>query len=176
MSDTNKHFVVFSLDGRYFALPLEIVERIARAVAITPLSHASDIVIGVINLQGRVIPVMNIRKRFSLPDKEVSADNHFIIGKTRELSVALLVDTVYDIIEVPEEEFVKNKDIVSDMLYVTGVVKQSENMILVHDLDALLSDEAYKKVESALKTFMNKTTSKPKSKPKPKDKPSQRKK
>lgn len=164
MSET-KHFVVFSLDGRYFALPLEIVERITRAVAITPFSHPSEIVMGAINLQGRVIPVMNIRKRFSLSDTEVNAENHFIIGRTRELSVALLVDTVYDIIEIPMEKFVKQDDIVSSMPYVSGVIKQTENMILVHDLDTLLSDEEFHKVQSALKSFLDDETSKKPSKP-----------
>jgi purine-binding chemotaxis protein CheW len=63
--------VVFTLDARRYAVPLSTVERIIRAVEITPLPQAPEIVLGVINVQGRIIPVVNTRKRFRLPECDI---------------------------------------------------------------------------------------------------------
>jgi chemotaxis signal transduction protein len=59
--------VVFTLDEQRYALHLDAVKRIVRAVEVTPLPKAPQIVLGVVNVQGKVIPVMNLRSRFSLP-------------------------------------------------------------------------------------------------------------
>ena len=56
--------VVFALDEPRYALPLSAVERVVRAVEITPLPKAPEIVLGVINMQGQVVPAVDIRKRF----------------------------------------------------------------------------------------------------------------
>ncbi|MBN1781630.1 purine-binding chemotaxis protein CheW [bacterium] len=148
--DENRHCVVFSLDDRYFALQLSSVERIARAVAVTPLPHAPDIVLGVINIQGRVLPVVNIRKRFGLSETPIHADQHFIVGKTDKTPVAILVDNVHDIIEISENHFVKHDDIISHIPYLSGVLKQDDNMVLVHDLEKLLSADEVHEIHTAI--------------------------
>jgi purine-binding chemotaxis protein CheW len=149
MNET-RHCVVFSLDDQYFALPLSSVERIVRAVSVTPLPKTSEIVLGIINLHGRILPVINIRRRFSLPDTEIDANHHFIIGKTSEVSVAILVDNVMDIVEISEDQFVQNKEILSNLPYISGVLKQEEQMILVHDIEKLLSLNEVKAIQSAI--------------------------
>ena len=152
MSKT-RHCVVFSLDERLFALPLSIVERVTRVVAVTPLPKASDIVLGVINLQGRVIPVVNIRKRFSFNEKDLNMEQHFIIGRTNDKDIAILVDNVLDIIEVPGDTFVNQNEITSNMPYISGVIKQDEEMVLVHDLDTLLSLDEINEVEEVIESM-----------------------
>lgn len=64
--------VGLTLDGQRYALSLAQVERVIRAVEITPLPQAPEIITGVINVRGRVIPVVDIRKRFRLPVRESS--------------------------------------------------------------------------------------------------------
>ncbi|MBN2103861.1 purine-binding chemotaxis protein CheW [bacterium] len=159
MNET-RHCVVFSLDERLFALPLSIVERITRAVAITPLPKSSEVILGVINLQGRVIPVVNIRKRFSFDEKGLNTEQHFIIGKANEKDVAILVDNVLDIIEVSKDKLVNQEEITSNMPYISGVIKQDEEMVLVHDLDTLLSLDEIQKVEDVIKSMDNDSKSK----------------
>lgn len=61
--------VVFRLDERRYALPLSVVERVIRAVEVTPLPKAPPIVLGAIDVQGRVVPVLNVRRRFLMPDR-----------------------------------------------------------------------------------------------------------
>ncbi len=169
MSET-KHCVVFSLDNRFFALPLTEVERIARAAAITPLPSAVDHLLGVINLQGRILPVVDIRKRFSLEGKEISTEDHFIVGKSHDKPIAILVDNVHDIIEVPEENFISRKTIISELPYISGVIKQNEKMILVHELESLLSPDEIENIEKIITELESSkpVKQKPKSGPKPK--------
>jgi hypothetical protein len=77
-----RSIVVFNLDEQQYALHLAAVERIVRVAEITPVPKAPAIVLGVINVQGQVIPVINIRKRFRLPDREMSLSDHLIIART----------------------------------------------------------------------------------------------
>ena len=74
------HYVVFTLDGLFYAVSLSAVSRVIRAVEITPLPKAPPIVLGVINLGGRIIPVVNIRKRFLLPERELELTDQLIVA------------------------------------------------------------------------------------------------
>jgi len=152
MSDVD-HFVVFTLDDRQFALRLDIVERITRAVEITPLPQAPPIVLGVVNVQGRILPVIDMRQRFNLKKKQINIEDHFIIGRTSKRNVAILVDTVVDIIESGKEEVIEQDSILPNIDYFEGVVKQTGKMLLIHDLDKVLLLEEEKKLEKAIKAF-----------------------
>lgn len=131
--------VVFNLDKQRYAIHLSAVERDVRIVEITPLPEAPEIVLGVINVQGRVIPVVNIRRRFSLPEREIDLSDHLIIVHTPRRIVAIVADAVYGIVELPEEEVILAEKILPRMGYVEGVVKLEDGMILIHDLDRFLS-------------------------------------
>lgn len=143
--------VVFSLDEQRYALLLSNVERIVRAVEITPLPKAPEIVLGVINVRGEIIPVVNIRKRFRLPEREIALSDHLIIAKTSRRAVALLADRVGQVLEVPENKIISAKKILPAMDYVEGVVKLEDGLILIHDLEKFLSLEEERALERAMK-------------------------
>lgn len=63
--------VTFDLDDHHYALPLTAVERVIRAIEITPLPKAPLIVRGIVNVEGRIVPVVSVRKRFRLPNREI---------------------------------------------------------------------------------------------------------
>lgn len=121
--------VVFSIDERRCALPLATVDRIVRVVEVTPLPKAPEIVLGIINVQGRIIPVINVRKRFLLPEREMNLSDQLIIAHTSKRNIALLVETVSGVIEYPENEMVAPDEIISDIKYVKGIIKQNDGMI-----------------------------------------------
>src|SRR3981081_3669364 len=91
--------VVFRLDARRYALPLSAVERIVPAVEVTPLPKAPAIVLGVIDVEGRVLPMLNIRRRFGLPDKEIAPTGQFLIARTAQRAVVLVIDEAQGVIE-----------------------------------------------------------------------------
>jgi len=142
--------VAFAIERQRYALYLSAVEQIVRAVEITSLPKAPEIVAGVINLHGRVIPVLNIRRRFRLPEREISSSDQFIIARTSKRTVALCADDVSGVIECPEQEVESSREILPHMEYVEGVVKLDDGIVLIHDLDTFLSLEEEKKLDKAV--------------------------
>ena len=97
-------FVIFALDEQHYALRLLAVDQIVRVVEIAPLPQAPEIVLGVINIQGGIIPVFHIRKRFHLPEREINLSDHLIIACTVKRLVALVADTVIGVATRTDEE------------------------------------------------------------------------
>lgn len=149
MKQSNQ-YVVFTLDGQRYALYLSTVERIIRVVEITPLPKAPEIVLGIINIGGQIIPAVNIRKRFRLPERELNLSDVLIITQTPRRTVALMADDVSGVIEGPEQDITEAKEILPRMEYVKGVVKLKDGMILINDLDKFLSLEEEKALDDAM--------------------------
>ena len=134
-----RKLVTFSLDDRKFALYVSAVQRIIRVVEVTPLPKAPEIVAGIINLQGTLIPVFDIRMRFRLPPREVRLDDQMIIANTTKRIVVLIVDSVDDVIEIPGERIIAAEQILPELEYLEGVMKTEGGMVLIHDLEKFLS-------------------------------------
>jgi len=147
---TSTHLVSLTLAEQRYALPLSQVERVLRALEITPLPKAPEIILGVINVRGKVIPVVDVRKRFHLPERRISPSDQIIISHTSRRRVALIVDEVNGVIEPPESFVIDAGNILPHMEYVEGVVKLKDGMILIHDLDRFLSLEEESNLTKAL--------------------------
>ncbi len=143
--------VVFTLDNQRFALLLSTVERAIRIIEIVHLPKAPDIVMGVINLHGMIIPVVNIRNRFRLPQREINLNDQLIISNTKKRHLAILVNSVLGVFEFPEKKIVSADKILPDIEYVEGVAKLEEGIILIHDIDKFLSLEEEKAIDEAVK-------------------------
>lgn len=140
----------FKLDNWHCALPMSIVEKAYRAVAITPLPKAPDIVLGIIDLHGTILPVFNVRKRFHLLEKKLKPSDHLIIAHTHKRRIALVVDSIVGVIESTEDEITSSDAILPGLDYLEGVVKSRSGMILVHDLARFLSLEEDIQLDQAL--------------------------
>ncbi len=145
--------VIFILDGQKFALHLSSVERVVPIVEITQLPKAPEIVMGIINLRGQIIPVVNIRKRFQLPIRETNLADKLVIAQTSRRAIAILVDAVHGVIEYPEQNIITAEDILSNMEYIGGVVKSIDGMVLIHDIDKFLSLDEEEALNKAFTIF-----------------------
>jgi purine-binding chemotaxis protein CheW len=135
--------LVFRLDSQRYALPLPAVEHVVRAVEITPLPRAPAIVLGVIEVEGRVLPVLNVRRRFGLAEREIGPADHFVIAKTARRTVVLMVDEALNVIERPSAQVVATTEIVPGAGQIQGIIQLEDGLVLIHDLEAFLSlDEA----------------------------------
>jgi purine-binding chemotaxis protein CheW len=143
---------VFTLGDQRYALPLSTVERVVRVVEVTPLPQAPDIVLGVVNVQGRVIPVVNPRRRFRLPERGIALTDQLVIAHTTRRPVALVVDAVTGVLEYSGREAVGARDIVPGMEYVEGVVKLADGLVLIHDLDRFLSLDEVTALDRAIES------------------------
>jgi len=142
--------VLFALDELRYALYLSAVERVVRAVEITPLPEAPEIVLGVVNWQGRIIPVVDIRKRFSLPVREMDLDDRFIIARAAGRLVALAADSVTGIRGLTEQESASAAQAAPFAENLKGVAKVDGDLVLIYDLDRFLSLDEEKKLDAAL--------------------------
>ena len=137
----SSQLVVFVLDGQRYALPLPAVERVVRAVEVTVLPEAPPIVTGVINIQGRVVPVVDLRKRFHLPERAVDPEDHFIVARSSTGVVALPVDEAEGLVRDLSGERVAAAEIVPDLNYVDQVFLIGPEMVFVLAIDTVLTDE-----------------------------------
>src|ERR1043165_273165 len=99
MTASEEPLVAFTLDGQHYALRLASVERLVRMVEVIPLPKAPSIVMGVINVQGRIIPVLNLRKRLRLREQEPELSHQIIVARSSARSVGLAVDSVTGVVE-----------------------------------------------------------------------------
>lgn len=144
------HLVVFTLDGRRYALQLSAVDRTVRMVEITPLPKSPEIILGVITVNGTIVPVLDIRRRFGIAPKKIKLSDHLLIARTTTRTVALVVDAVHEVIERTDGDVVLPETIVPGMEYVKGVVKLDDGMVFIHDLNGFLSLEEELALEAAL--------------------------
>jgi purine-binding chemotaxis protein CheW len=133
--------VAFTLDEQQYALPLARVQRVIRVVEVTPLPKAPAIVLGVIDLQGSIIPVMSLRTRFGLREVETSLSDQIIVADTATRTVGLLVNSVAGVIERTLEEITVTEKIVPGAQYVEGITKTEDGILFIHDVDRLLSEK-----------------------------------
>ena len=147
---TGRNLVVFSLDDQRYAVALSSVKRSIRVVAITPLPAAPPIVLGIIDLGGEVIPVINIRKRFNHAPRDLRLSDHLVIVMAGKRTVALLVDETKGVIEASPESYAPAGGILPRLEFVDGAVKLDDGLILIHDLDSLLSLDEDKAIDRAL--------------------------
>jgi purine-binding chemotaxis protein CheW len=149
------HIVTFTLDEQRYGLPLAVVERIVRAAEVTRLPNAPSIVVGAINVEGRVLPVLNVRRRFGLREREISPANHFLIARTPPRVVVLVVDEAKGLVECSQDEIIGSARIVPGLEQFQGVVKLDDGLVLIHDLEKFLSLDEARALDDAMNQEAN---------------------
>jgi purine-binding chemotaxis protein CheW len=133
--------VTLSLDDQRCALPLSAVERVVRMVEVTRLLDAPAIVAGIVNVEGRVMPVIDLRRRLALPERETALTDHLIVARTAQRPVALIADAVGGVVECSEADVFAADEIVPGLQHIAGVARLDDGMLVIHDLNRLLSVE-----------------------------------
>ena len=142
--------VAFILDDQQYALALTAVRRVVQMVEITPLPKAPEVVLGVIDFHGTIIPVMNMRKRFGKTAAEPGLSDQLIVAYAGRRSVALVVNSVTGVVERAPADVTEAEKIVPGVQYVDGMTRLDDGILFIHDLDRFLS----KKEEGQLDALM----------------------
>ena len=143
-------WVAFRLDGGRYALPLQAVERIVRAAQITPLPLAPPVVLGAIDIEGRILPVFNLRERFGLAAKPLEPADHFLIARTRARACALVIDAAEGVIDRTGIAVVDPASLAPNLEHLQGVIPLEDGMVLIQDLERFLSTEEARALDAAL--------------------------
>ncbi len=138
--ETLFHLVTFHLGREEFGVDIGSVQEIIRATDITPVPGAQSHVRGVINLRGKIIPVVDLRRRFALETVDASDAQRIIVVELGEKRIGMLVDSVSQVIKVPSgvvEEIPEEATSV-DENYIKGVGKLDSRLVIILDLNRSL--------------------------------------
>jgi purine-binding chemotaxis protein CheW len=138
-----ERWVVFTLAGRRFALPLDNVVRVLRAAEITALPRAPGIVAGVVDIRGHILPVFNLRSRLALPERPLSRSDQFILARTSRRDVVLLVDGTQGLVEAPARRLDASP-------VAPGALALPDGLVLIEDLERFLTPDEERALEAAL--------------------------
>ena len=142
--------VLFTVDDQTYALPLAAAERVLRMVEVTPLPGAPAAVEGVINIQGDVVTVVSVRRRLGLAGRAVGVTDSLIVARARARRVAIIAESVLSVVERPADAVVSADDIAPGVEHIGGVLKTSDGLVLIHDLDRFFSAGEEQSLDLAL--------------------------
>ncbi len=134
--------VTFNL-GEEYGVPIHQVQEIIRVSGVTMVPNSPSYMEGVINLRGRVRPVLNLRKRLKLAPKDAGRSSRIVVAEVGEKVIGLLVDAVSHVIRMAPEtvESAPEEVLEVDTDYITGVGKLKNRLIILLDLERLLKRE-----------------------------------
>ncbi|MEP6494835.1 MAG: chemotaxis protein CheW [bacterium] len=140
----------FTVDDHRYGIASDVVVEIVRAVAVTPLPGSTSVIAGVIDVRGTIVPVFDLRARFTGTTRAVDPADHFILARTPSRTAALHVDRVQDLVDVEEESASGIQAQVPTAQYLAGAVTLPDGMVFIHDVARFLSSAEADVLESAL--------------------------
>ena len=149
-ANRSREILVFEVAGQRYGLPLVDVLELVRAVAITPLPDAPGVIEGVVNVRGRVLPVLDVRARFRLPARPLDPSDHFIVASAGSRGVILRVDRATQLALVDEGAVQPPETLGPGANYVAGVARLDDGLVLIHDLATFLSAAEAASLDGAL--------------------------
>lgn len=134
--------VTFTLKDEEYAVDILKVQEINRIVEITEVPNAPQYVEGVINLRGKVIPVINLRKKFGFEEKEFDDISRIIIMDVNGITNGIIVDSVSEVLRIPSHILEPAPPLASDVIsmYIKGIAKFEERLIILIDIEKLIGD------------------------------------
>lgn len=138
-----RELVAFRAAGQDFCVDIMSVREIRGWTAATIVPHAPDYVLGVMNLRGAVVPVVDLSRRLGLGATEGDDRHVIIIAMVGPQMTGLLVEAVSDILSIPSEEIRPTPEVASDVArsFIAGVICEGERLLRLIDLDRLLPAE-----------------------------------
>lgn len=141
--DTQKgKFLTFSLGKEYYGIDIIYVTEIVGIQPITEVPELPDYLKGIINLRGKIIPVMDARLKFKKPQVEYTDRTCIIVVDIADISIGLIVDDVSEVLNIPEEDIVPPPNIhKTGKKFIKSVGKSGSNVTLILDCDKLLDED-----------------------------------
>ena len=152
--DGINRIIAFLVNGQRFGIRLSEINKIIRAVEITPVPNGPHYLCGIIDMHEEVIPVINMHVKIGLPDRPTRIEDRFIIANTNNRVIALRVDEVTEIIENSENQYLNIESIASD-LEIHGVIRSDDGLILIYNLEIFLTSEDFEFLDEYSKNRTN---------------------
>ena len=146
-------FVIFKIEAEEFGVDIMKVKEIIKPLQIVKVPNTPVFIEGIINLRGKVHPVFNLRKKFGFPEKPFDEDTKIVIVDVNGVDIGFIVDGVNEIVRIEEAQIEEAPKFISGVnsQYISGVGKIDSRMIIILDLDLVLSVDE----QEQLKTVNN---------------------
>lgn len=150
-SDDLRQFVTCRIAHEEFALDVLSVQEINRMVEVTRVPKSPYFVEGVINLRGRIIPVLDLRRRFGLPASDRTDDSRIMVVLVRQRMVGLIVDEVVEVLRLPKSSIEPPPSVGNSagVEFTQGVGRIGDRLLIVLDLNRLLLPNEQAAMEAA---------------------------
>ena len=147
-----QQLVVFQLAAELYGVEIARVHEIIRMQTITRVPRAPSFVEGVINLRGKVIPVVDLRRRFGLPTGEHTRATRIVVVEIGDQVVGIVVDGVSEVLRVSASVVEPPSPVVAglDSDYVQGIAKLPDRLVIMLDLDRVLAREERRVLDAAV--------------------------
>lgn len=148
-------YLIFSVSTEFYAIPIIIVREIIRYEKITVLRDSLEFLKGVINLRGKIIPVIDMRVKFGMEQKEYDDRTVFIIidinGQSEVFNIGIAVDRVSEVVDIGQNEIEKSPEIGFKMKsqYLDGIAKVGNDVIMLINIEKILSNEEVIQLKAA---------------------------
>ncbi len=134
-------FLTFCMGSEFYGIEIKYVTEIIGLQPITEIPEMPEYIKGIINLRGKIIPVMDVRLRFRKPYREYNDRTCIVVIDIREVSIGLIVDSVSEVISIPDEEIVAPPNMAKEgNKYIKGIGKVGNDVKLLLDSDKLLNE------------------------------------
>ena len=141
LQQDEQQLVVFDLSSEAYGVDIGAVREIIRLQDITKVPRTPEFVEGVINLRGKVIPVVDLRKRFGLPAEEESKENRIVVVDIGAQDIGVIVDAVTEVLRIATESVEPPASVITtaDSEYLLGIAKLDSRLIILLDLEQVLT-------------------------------------
>ena len=144
-----KKIIVFSLGHEEYGVEVEKVKTIERMMKLTRVPKTPVFIKGVINLRGVVIPVIDLRSRFGLPEKEYTDNSRMIIVSQGDIEVGMIVDSANDVTDIDADAVENPPEIVGGIRakYLDGIAKIGDRLLVLLNLEQVLNKQELQQLE-----------------------------
>lgn len=143
-------WVTFRLDNETYGINVMQVQEVLRVTEIAPVPGAPNYVLGIINLRGNVVTVIDTRQRFGLTPRDMDDSTRIVIIEVNKQVVGILVDSVAEVVDLRSSEIETAPNVGSDdsAKYIQGVSSRDEELLILIDLNKFLSTEEWKEMSA----------------------------
>ena len=140
-----EQLVIFQLANEYYGVDIGAVSTIIRMQELTAVPQTPRYVEGVINLRGSIIPVIDLRKRFNLAEKEMTKSSRIVVVEANDILIGMIVDAVAETIRLSADLIEPPSCIISsvDSEHLRGIAKQGDRLVILLDIDIVMNGKDY---------------------------------
>lgn len=149
-SGEENQFVTFKIGSETYGVEVLKVQEIIGMTTITPVPNTMEFMKGVINLRGSVVPVIDMRIKFKMEEKEYDAFTVVVIVEVNNRLIGMIVDTVSDVVDIPINSIQDTPHFTAKIEtdFIKGIGQIEENLVIILDVDHILTTDEIKKIDS----------------------------